>query len=59
MALARGIHPKVVEERLGHTVVFTTLDLYSHILPGMQEDAAARVDTAFQIAKKKRAENIG
>jgi hypothetical protein len=36
-----------------------TLDLYSHVLPGMQEDAAARVDEAFQIAQKKRAENIG
>jgi len=37
----------------------TTLDLYGHVLPGMQEDAAARVDEAFQIAQKKRAENIG
>lgn len=57
--LAAGIHPKVASERLGHSRVGITLDLYSHVLPGMQEDAAARVDEAFQIAQKKRAENIG
>jgi integrase len=57
--LAAGVHPKVASERLGHSRVGITLDLYSHVLPGMQEDAAARVDTAFQIAKKKRTENKG
>ena len=54
-----GVHPKVASERLGHSRVGVMLDLYSHVLPGMQEDAAARVDVAFQIAQKKRAENIG
>jgi integrase len=57
--LASGVHPKVASERLGHSRVGITLDLYSHVLPGMQEDAAARVDEAFQIAQKKLAENIG
>jgi integrase len=57
--LAAGVHPKVASERLGHSRVGITLDLYSHVLPGMQEDAAARVDEAFQIALKKRAEGIG
>jgi integrase len=57
--LAAGVHPKVASERLGHSRVGITLDLYSHVLPGMQEDAAARVDEAFEIAQKKRAENIG
>jgi integrase len=57
--LAAGVHPKVASERLGHSRVGITLDLYSHVLPGMQEDAAARVDVAFQIAQKKRAKNIG
>jgi integrase len=54
--LAVGVNPKIASERLGHSRVGITLDLYSHVLPGMQEDAAARVDMAFQIAKKKRAE---
>ena len=57
--LGSGVHPKIASERLGHSKVGITLDLYSHVLPGMQEDAAARVDEAFQMALKKRAEDIG
>ena len=57
--LAAGVHPKVASERLGHSRVGITLDLYSHVLPGMQEDAAARVDEAFEIALKKRADGVG
>jgi integrase len=52
--LSSGVHPKVASERLGHSKVGITLDLYSHVLPGMQEDAAARVDEALQIAMQKR-----
>lgn len=43
LALQAGVHPKVVSERLGHATVSFTLDTYSHVLPGMQEDAAAAV----------------
>jgi integrase len=53
--LASGVHPKVASERLGHSKVGITLDLYSHVLPGMQEDAAARVDEALRAAVNKRA----
>ena len=52
--LASGIHPKIASERLGHSKVGITLDLYSHVMPGMQEDAAARVEAALQAAIKKR-----
>ena len=38
--LKAGVHPKIVSERLGHAGVGITLDTYSHVLPGMQEDAA-------------------
>ena len=48
------MHPKVASERLGHSKVGITLDLYSHVLPGMQEDAAARVDEALRIALQNR-----
>jgi integrase len=48
--LSNGVHPKVAQERLGHSSVGITLDLYSHVLPGMQEDAAARVDAAIRAA---------
>jgi integrase len=52
--LSSGVHPKVASERLGHSKVGITLDLYSHVLPGMQEDAAARVDAALQAALQNR-----
>ncbi len=48
--LAEGIHPKIVSERAGHASVSITLDVYSHVMPGLQEDAANRVDEALQRA---------
>lgn len=39
LMLRQGVHPKVVGELLGHASVGVTLDVYSHVLPGMQEDA--------------------
>ena len=43
LALAAGIHPKVVSERLGHATVSITLDTYSHAIPALQEEAAERI----------------
>ncbi len=43
LALTAGIHPKVVSERLGHATVGITLDTYSHVGEGLQEEAASRV----------------
>ena len=42
--LKQGVHPKIVQERLGHATISTTLDLYSHVAPGLQEAAAMRFD---------------
>ena len=42
--LRQGIHPKIVQERLGHSRVGVTLDIYSHVTPGLQEAAALRFD---------------
>ena len=50
MLLKSGINPKVVSERLGHAKVGTTLDICSHVLPGMQEEAAQRIDSALRKA---------
>ncbi len=44
MALAAGVNPKVVQERLGHSSVTLTLDTYSHAVPTLGKDAAARLD---------------
>ena len=49
---ASGIHPKIASERLGHSKIGITLDLYSHVMPGMQEDAVAKLDAALRAAKK-------
>jgi integrase len=43
LALHASIHPKVVQERLGHSSITVTLDLYSHAIPALQEDAASRI----------------
>jgi integrase len=42
--LKQGIHPKIVQERLGHSSIQMTLDTYSRVAPGLQEAAAARFD---------------
>jgi integrase len=43
LALLAGVHVKVVSERLGHSTVALTLDVYSHVLEGMQESATAKL----------------
>jgi integrase len=43
LALEAGVHPKVVSERLGHSTVGITLDTYSHVVQGLDADAAATV----------------
>ena len=45
--LEQGVNPKVVSERLGHASVATTMDIYSHVLPDMQEKAAQAIDAAL------------
>jgi integrase len=47
LMLKQGIHPKIVQERLGHATIAITLDTYSHVAPGLQETAAKRFDEAF------------
>ncbi len=43
LALQAGVHPKIVSERLGHGDVGVTLNTYSHAIPALEEEAAARV----------------
>jgi integrase len=44
ISLKAGVHPKIVSERLGHSSIAITLDLYSHVTPGISRDAAATVE---------------
>jgi integrase len=50
--LAENVHPKIVQERLGHHSISVTMDTYSHLMPNMQADATAKLDAAFRAAKK-------
>ena len=45
------MHPKIVEERLGHSTVVIAMDLYSPLMDAMETSAAERIDEAFTIAK--------
>jgi len=57
--LKQGIHPKIVQERLGHATIAITLDTYSHIVPGLQEAAAAGFDKMVLSRRENEAvENI-
>jgi integrase len=47
LLLSLGEHPKVVQERLGHSTIGVTMDTYSHVLPDMQRKAASRLDALF------------
>ena len=42
--LKQGVHPKIVQERSGHSTITTPLDTYSHVTPGLQDAAAMAFD---------------
>ncbi len=48
LLLLQEIHPKVVQEMLGHSSITLTLDTYSHVLPNMQREAATKMDALLQ-----------
>jgi integrase len=52
LMLAAGIHPKIVQERLGHASIQMTLDRYSHVSITMQHDAAATLDRVLENAAR-------
>jgi hypothetical protein len=49
--LLRGAKPKVISEALGHSSVAFTMDIYSHIIEGMQSDAMALLDEVLPAGK--------
>jgi len=42
--LRAGVHPKIVQERLGHATITITMDTYSHLMPTAQAEAAVSLD---------------
>ena len=58
LLLQAGVHPKVVQERLGHSSIRVTLDTYSHVMGGLQEAAAQRFDD-FLSARATESTDVG
>ena len=48
LLLEQNIHPKIMSELLGHSTIALTMDTYSHVMPGMQQEAANKVDQIFK-----------
>jgi integrase len=48
MLLSLGVHPKVVQEILGHSQISMTMDIYSHVLPTMQRETMSKLNDALQ-----------
>ncbi len=46
--LSMDVHPKVVQELLGHNQISMTMDIYSHVLPTMQKNAMSKLNDALQ-----------
>lgn len=44
LLLSTGVHPKLVQERLGHASITLTMDTYSHVIPSMGEEVARKID---------------
>lgn len=51
LLLRLGVNPKIVQERLGHSSIDVTMDIYSHLMPGMQEQAASKLDAVIRSTK--------
>ena len=49
LLMSAGVHPKVVQERLGHSHIGITMDTYSHCLPSMQKEAAGKLDSMLRL----------
>lgn len=47
IALAQGVHPKVVQEALGHSTIAVTMDLYSHSVPSLGREASRTMGAAL------------
>ena len=58
MLMCMGEHPKVVQERLGHSTVSMTMDTYSHVLPGLQEKVADKLSDLLTAHSKDKKEHL-
>lgn len=57
LLLLKGVNPKIVSERLGHSSVEITLDTYSHVLPDIQQEAVEAIDELYEVFFKQTNNN--
>jgi len=58
LLLTQGVHPKIVQETLGHSQIGLTLDTYSHVVPGLQQDAARTIDVLLTAESEEPAVGV-
>ena len=46
--MAAGVHPKMVQERMGHSTIAMAMDIYSHVMPSIQQEVAEKIDDLFK-----------
>lgn len=51
--LTMGVHPKIVQEMLGHSTITITMDTYSHLVPSMQKEAINKINAVFRDGEEK------
>jgi integrase len=49
LLLQQGIRPKVLQEHLDHSNISMTMDIYSHVMPSMQDEAADKIDELISL----------
>lgn len=59
LALQAGVHPRVVQERLGHSTISVTLGIYSHVIDGQDAEAAQQVADLFDGSFRDRSLTVG
>ena len=59
MLVAEGEHPKTIQDRLGHASITTTLGTYGHLLDGLEEAAAERLDAAVAPSARPQHKHSG
>ena len=59
LLLARGVSPRVVMDILGHSQIAVTMNIYGHVIPAMQDQAAGQIDAALRDEDDQDDETVG
>lgn len=57
--MVEGVHPKVVQDMLGHSTITTTMDTYSHVMPALHADAVRRLDRILRRGHSTTLDEVG